>query len=285
MTDCPIPTVQPEETLAPLDCTAPKDSTVSSIPYQTWQVHSTPTTPEPPDNSTNTNAQPQPQAVQDTGLEVSFPQYTKAIEPSFHESPITTNQTLGFRNLFCQTPMQVGLKPTTDPPARCPPNQDTKPPYTSKPNKNTQSLKSSASPISAPLKTTITPIPHTNPSTTQPWLKSSIQPPLVTHSPKPKRRNIEEEIANFAKRPRKAANGPEPVFFDPDTVSLIPQSRSQSPWTGWISCYFLKQLWPTVGDDVIKAVTSFFRIGSMPREVDCRKPGHCPRNIPQLQSL
>ena len=31
---------------------------------------------------------------------------------------------------------------------------------------------------------------------------------------------------------------------------------------------FYKQLWPTVGDDIIKAVTSFFRIGSMPKEVN-----------------
>ena len=31
---------------------------------------------------------------------------------------------------------------------------------------------------------------------------------------------------------------------------------------------FYKQLWPTVGDDIIKAVTSFFHIGSMPREVN-----------------
>lgn len=101
VTDCPILAVQPKETLAPSYCTTPKDSTVSSIPYQTWQAHTTPTTLEPPNKSTNANAQPQP--VPDTGPEVSIPQYTKAIEPSAHESPITTNQTLGFRNLFCLT--------------------------------------------------------------------------------------------------------------------------------------------------------------------------------------
>lgn len=32
---------------------------------------------------------------------------------------------------------------------------------------------------------------------------------------------------------------------------------------------FYKQLWPTIGEDVIKAVTSFFTIGFMPREVNC----------------
>ena len=31
---------------------------------------------------------------------------------------------------------------------------------------------------------------------------------------------------------------------------------------------FYKQLWPTVRDDIIKAVTYFFCIGSMPREVN-----------------
>ena len=32
---------------------------------------------------------------------------------------------------------------------------------------------------------------------------------------------------------------------------------------------FYKQLWPTVGNDVVKAVTSFFILGSMPKEVNC----------------
>lgn len=32
---------------------------------------------------------------------------------------------------------------------------------------------------------------------------------------------------------------------------------------------FYKQLWPTIGDDVIKAIMSIFIIGSMPREVNC----------------
>jgi len=30
---------------------------------------------------------------------------------------------------------------------------------------------------------------------------------------------------------------------------------------------FYKKLWPTVGNDVVKAVTSFFLKGSMPKEL------------------
>ena len=30
-----------------------------------------------------------------------------------------------------------------------------------------------------------------------------------------------------------------------------------------------KKLWPTVGNDVVKAVTSFFILGSLPKEVNC----------------
>lgn len=32
---------------------------------------------------------------------------------------------------------------------------------------------------------------------------------------------------------------------------------------------FYKQLWPTVGNDLIKVVTSFFMKGTMPKEVNC----------------
>ena len=50
--------------------------------------------------------------------------------------------------------------------------------------------------------------------------------PNTSHQPKNlKRKGINDELATFAKRLRKATTGPESIYFDPDTATLIPQSR------------------------------------------------------------
>ena len=117
--------------------TTPKDNTISTILHQKWQGHAMPTTPKPPGKSTN--AKVHFQAVPDMGSERSIPQHFDAIEPNAHASPATSNQTLGFRNLFRLTPVKVGLKPMTNPLAHCPPSEDitTKSPYTFIPKVNT----------------------------------------------------------------------------------------------------------------------------------------------------
>lgn len=51
-------------------------------------------------------------------------------------------------------------------------------------------------------------------------------------------------------------------------ATLFNMQDLKAPGPDGYPVIFYKQLWPTVGDDVIKAVTSFFRIGSMPREVN-----------------
>ena len=43
----------------------------------------------------------------------------------------------------------------------------------------------------------------------------------------------------------------------------------KAPGPDGFPALFYKNLWPTVGNDVVKAVTSFFLRGSMPREVNC----------------
>ena len=51
-------------------------------------------------------------------------------------------------------------------------------------------------------------------------------PHTIPFSPNPlKRKVIEKELNIFAKRLRKANSGQEPLYFDPKTVALIPQSR------------------------------------------------------------
>ena len=43
---------------------------------------------------------------------------------------------------------------------------------------------------------------------------------------------------------------------------------SKSPGPNGFPVLFYKKLWPTVGNDIIKAVTSFFLRGFMPKEVN-----------------
>ena len=51
-------------------------------------------------------------------------------------------------------------------------------------------------------------------------------------------------------------------------ATLFNMQDLKAPGPDGYPVIFYKQLWPTVGDDVIRAVTSFFHIGSMPREVN-----------------
>ena len=51
-------------------------------------------------------------------------------------------------------------------------------------------------------------------------------------------------------------------------ATLFNMQDLKAPGPDGYPVIFYKQLWPTVGDDVIKAVNSFFRIKSMPREVN-----------------
>ena len=49
---------------------------------------------------------------------------------------------------------------------------------------------------------------------------------------------------------------------------LFQMQDLKAPGPDGFPALFYKHLWPTVGNDVIKAVTSFFTMGSMPREVN-----------------
>ena len=50
------------------------------------------------------------------------------------------------------------------------------------------------------------------------------------------------------------------------TLFLLQDLKAPGP--NEFPIFFYKQLWPTVGKDIINAVSSFFRLGSMPREVN-----------------
>ena len=225
VTNCPVLAAQKEGTCAATYYTIPKDDMVSTILHQTWQDHATPTTPEPPGKSTN--AKVHSQAVPELGPKRSTKQHSVSTKPNEHASPSTSNQLLGLRNLFRLTPVKVGLKPMNEPSALSPPSQNiTSESFdTSLPRTNSKSLKSSPNPFSSPQRDTITTTPYTNLSTVQAQPKDFTQSPWPSLSKTLKRKITEEENVNFAKRLRMAASGPKPVFFDPDTVSLITQSR------------------------------------------------------------
>ncbi|XP_030969609.1 uncharacterized protein LOC115989870 [Quercus lobata] len=65
---------------------------------------------------------------------------------------------------------------------------------------------------------------HVNPISSQDsHPNSTFNQPQPNHSLK--RKITQEELAVFSKRLKKTINGPDPVFFDPVTATLIPQSR------------------------------------------------------------
>ena len=49
---------------------------------------------------------------------------------------------------------------------------------------------------------------------------------------------------------------------------LFQMQNLKAPGPDGFPALFYKQLWLTVGDDLVKAVTSFFTMGSMPKEVN-----------------
>ncbi|XP_075640364.1 uncharacterized protein LOC142612127 [Castanea sativa] len=51
-------------------------------------------------------------------------------------------------------------------------------------------------------------------------------------------------------------------------ATLFQMQDLKAPGPNRFPTLFYKQLWTTIGNDVIEAVTSFFRLGSMPREVN-----------------
>ena len=50
---------------------------------------------------------------------------------------------------------------------------------------------------------------------------------------------------------------------------LFEMQDQKAPSPDGFSALFYKQLWPTVGNDLVKAVSSFFTRGTMPKEVNC----------------
>ena len=222
MIDCPVPAVQSVGTCTTSYCTTPKDETVSTLLHQTWQDLATPTSHEPPGMSENDMMHAQ--AIPDMGMKSSIHLHSKPIEPNAHLESIAP----ALRSLFCLTPVKVRLKPMIDPSAHSTPYQNitTLSFDTVIPKTDTQSLKSSPAPIPTPQKAITPTTPYTNPSIMQPQQKAPAQHLLAPPSSKTLKRKItEEEIATFAKRLRKAACGSESVFFDPNTVLLIPQLR------------------------------------------------------------
>lgn len=52
-------------------------------------------------------------------------------------------------------------------------------------------------------------------------------------------------------------------------AALFQMQDLKAPSLDGFPALFYKQLWPTVGNDVIKAIASFFILGLMPKEVNC----------------
>lgn len=156
--------------------------------------------------------------------------------------PISNPPACGLRTLFRLTPIQAGLKPIevlTDPSSA---QNTTCPVVAHSPcpkQLNTQSSlppTSSCVPTSEPhpehqhklSQTAFTPISPRPTNTKHHHISQTLSlstPNETIPPPKPlKRKFTEKEFEVLAKRLRCVARGPEPVYFDPETVALIPQS-------------------------------------------------------------
>ena len=149
--------------------------------------------------------------------------HTKSIS---QVSPSAKASACGLRNLIRLTPVQVGLRPIEEQTPTSSPHIPTSlinnpiPILPQSPIDTSESLNTQSPIYPTPLCSIAT-------EKRQDLQTQHLTPPhTIPFSPNPlKRKVIEKELNIFAKRLRKANSGQEPLYFDPKTVALIPQSR------------------------------------------------------------
>ena len=121
----------------------------------------------------------------------------------------------------------MGLKPKFNAKPRRSTRYMSSPGYTTKSpkayilNHFTDNLSSPSPPISSSQNAAS----YLTPNNCSDKLELQEEQPTQPSTLSPSSNSLKRKIKVFSKRLRKAASGPKPVFFDPDTFTLIPQSR------------------------------------------------------------
>ncbi|KAL0013188.1 hypothetical protein SO802_000257 [Lithocarpus litseifolius] len=158
----------------------------SPLPSQdTWHSHDILTSTTPAGTECTTSIT-SIQAELESPLETIVPHHASCTVAMSHAGPTTKTSTSGFHNLFRLTSVQVGLRPIEEFVYPTSAQNPNCPDHAHSPTR--KQIKTQSSSHHTALKVT------------------------------------EKELEVFAKRLKIAARGPEPVYFDPETVALIPQS-------------------------------------------------------------
>ena len=225
----------PERT-TPTSCHSPRDHCTSPLTAQNaWQAHTIFTSTLSAGTSCNTPAT-------STLAELDLPQKTRnphiatrsKVEAKLGFS--TKAQNRGFRRLFRLTPVQVGLSSTVEL-ADLSSDQKTSTESSLSPTHQRPVSEHSVSltPQSTtfhrehvdlfPCSSSSVPNSECQPPYQELQIPQQQQPYAEIPPPNPlKRKETGKESELFTKRFRLDARSPEPIFFDPETVALIPQS-------------------------------------------------------------
>ena len=201
--------------------TRPEHSTKPLPAQRTWRPHDIPTstTSESTDSTVPTShTQAELEAIPETLVN-----HTKSISQVSQSAKASAR---GLRNLIRLTPVRGGLRPIEEQTPTSSPHvpisliNNPIPILPQSPIDTSESLNTQSPIYPTPLCSIAT-------ENRQDLQTQHLTPPhTIPFSPNPlKRKVIEKELNIFAKRLRKANSGQEPLYFDPKTVALIPQSR------------------------------------------------------------
>ena len=201
-----------------------QDHCTSPLPSQnTWHSHDSLTSTTSV-GTTCTTPVMSIQAELESPLETTVPHHASCTKAKYKMGLTTKSPTRGFRKMFRLTQVQVGLRPIEEL-VDLSSAHNTSLDHTYSPT-HQQSLNDYSRSLTLQSTTFLT-----SPCSTSSVLNQELQPPPLPTSndaPPPsnslKRKVMEKNLEFFAKWLRIVARGLEPVYFDPETIALIPQS-------------------------------------------------------------
>nr|POE84009.1 hypothetical protein CFP56_54799 [Quercus suber] len=209
--------------------TTPADNTTLVPTHRTWKTHNIPTTPLPPVTQATTNKSWRFELETHIGS-VHHPQ-AGPVEDMTHLNTPEKEQLIGPHSLIQLTPVQVSLKPNYRSTINRPSPHNTNPGHV--PDTTLPFPSEDKSELLNPSLSTLSSFSPSSPNATHPHSSfvsdnSLLQTNETTTPPLPnllKRKSTPNATEPFSKRLKKAVYGPKPIYFDPDSATLIPQSE------------------------------------------------------------